>query len=96
MLYTRLPTEKELAGTGYTPADYQEEVEVWPENWPAVDLFCAMRGQWREGLSGPRGLDYGVLFQLLDRKGYTGDAWWAMFDDIVVMQSAALDAMRAQ
>jgi len=50
--------------------------------------------QWRTGFSGATGLDYAPLFQLLDRKGLTGDAWWAMFDDIRTMESEALSAMQ--
>lgn len=36
---------------------------------------------------------YPVLFALLDRAGYTGDEWQRMFDDIRLMERAALQAM---
>ncbi len=36
---------------------------VWPENWPAVQLFVALGTQWRRaGMTGARsGLDYGAI-----------------------------------
>ncbi len=36
-------------------------VEVWSCHWKALRLFVAMGTQWRTGMSGPTGLDYGVL-----------------------------------
>lgn len=79
---------------GFEPEDYESDpVEVWPENWPVVQLFDRLGTQWRVGLSGPTGLDYDTLFALIDRSGYTGAAWWQMFDDICVMERAALETM---
>lgn len=94
MFYTCLPTAEELASSGFTREDYEEEAEVWPENWPAFEIFSQLRTQWRTGLAGRTGLDYPALFALLDRHGLTGDAWWQMFDDLRAMEEAALDAMR--
>ncbi len=45
-------------------------------------------------MGGPIGLDYNVLFRLLDNMGCSEDEWSQNFDDIRVMESAALDAMR--
>lgn len=39
------------------------------------------------------GLNYASLFELIDRKGYAGEAWWQMFDDIRTLEGAALEAM---
>lgn len=44
-------------------------------------------------MNGRTGLDYTPLFQLLDRRGMTGDDWWQAFRDLQVMESAALEAM---
>lgn len=93
-MYTRPPTEQELANTGLTPADYDEEVQVWPENWPVQRLFSLMSSQWDRDINGRAGLKYQVLFELLDRKGLTGDEFWETFDDIRAMEAAAMDAMR--
>lgn len=93
MLYARLPTEEEAAKAGLTASDYEEETEVWPENWPAVQLLLQMSTQWKSGFSGRTGLDYQPLFLLMDRHGLEGDDWWSMFADLQAMEAAALAAM---
>lgn len=75
-------------------ADDFGEVEVWPENWPAVQIFSWLGTQWRTGMSGPTGLHYEPLFQMLDKKGYQGDAWWRMFHDVQILEREALAAMK--
>jgi hypothetical protein len=92
-MYARLPSEKELAGTGFTQADYEETAEVWPENWPAFVIFSTMQSQWDVGMGGPAGLKYQVLFEIMDRKGLANDDWWEMFADIQSMEAAALKEM---
>lgn len=94
-MYTRLPTAQELGESGLLPADYVETIEVWPENWPLVELFDLLDTQWHHGMNGPTGLRYDVVTEMLDRKGYTGDAWWAALNDIRAMERAALAAQRA-
>jgi len=95
VLYTRLPTQQEAEAAGFSVADYEEEAEVWPENWPAYQLFTRMITQWRIGMGGRAGMDYLVLFSLLDRQGLSGDDWQQMFDDIRAMEEAALSASLA-
>lgn len=95
-IYESTPSVEQMRAMGFEPEDFEgDEVEVWPENWPAVQLFGRLGTQWQVSVSGPSGLQYPVLFDLLDRSGYTGPEWWAMFDDIQLMERAALDAMRA-
>jgi hypothetical protein len=71
-----------------------QEVEVWPENWPSWRLFCEIETQWRTGMNGPTGLDYGPLFARLDRLGLTPDEWEIRFADIRHIEAAALTQMR--
>jgi hypothetical protein len=71
-----------------------QTVEVWPENWQTVDLFIAIATQWRIGMGGPKGLDYNVLFRMIDNLGLPSNDWKVAFDDIRVMESAALESMR--
>lgn len=66
-------------------------VEVWPENWQSFDLFVSVGTQWRIGMAGPTGLDYSALYPLLDR--LPADEWQSTFDDVRIMERAALDAM---
>lgn len=71
-----------------------QTVEVWPENWQTVDLFIAIATQWRIAMGGPTGLDYNVLFRMIDNLGLPSNDWKVAFDDIRVMESAALESMR--
>ena len=70
------------------------DVEVWPENWPIVMLFCRLRTQWQVGMSGEVGLRYEAVYPLLDR--LFADDWQQAFDDLQVLERAALDAMREE
>lgn len=66
---------------------------MWPENWPAFLMFCESMTQWRMGMSGPTGLDYGVLLYrggLMDLHGIPRGERREMMDDIRVIERAAL------
>ena len=90
-IYSRTPTEKELEGTGFTPADYEtDDFEVWPENMPAINLFSSISTQWRVGMNGPTGLDYNVLFARMERLHLSDQDHEWMFDDIRTIESEAL------
>ena len=69
-------------------------IEVWPENWPTFLLFSRLSTQWRIGMAGPTGLDYSALYPLLDKVATSSDEWDEIFEDVRVMERAALDAMR--
>ena len=92
-LYARLPTDSELNGTGLSIEDYITEVELWPENWPVIQLFRQMATQWRIGMNGPTGLDYQTLFLLIDRQELSKEDAAQMFDDMRVCEAAALEAL---
>lgn len=63
---------------------------MWPENWPAFDLFSRLRTQWFVGFGGPTGLRYEAAYPLLDRMGLSAAEWDQMFSDLQVMEAAAL------
>jgi hypothetical protein len=48
--------------------------------------------QWQVGMSGAVGLRYEAVYPLLDR--LFADDWQQAFDDLQVLERAALDAMR--
>lgn len=52
--------------------------------------------QWHTGMSGVTGLMYPPIYELLDRRGFSGEEWWRMFSDIREMERAALRALREQ
>lgn len=82
---------------GFTPEDYEETVEVWPENWPTWLIFRDCATQWRTaGMTGVKvGLDYTPLFRLMDESGLSRGEWREAFDDIRVLEGAALKAMHS-
>lgn len=86
----------ELASYGLTEADFADEdtVQVWPENWPAVGVFASLLTQWRVGMAGMVGLDYGVLPTVFRMRGVPRKDWTEMFDLIRVMEDAAMKEMR--
>ena len=69
---------------------------MWPENMAAVVLFNRIGSQWRTGMSGPTGLDYSVLFRLMDHMGLEGDDWMQMLLDIQVLETAALNELHSR
>lgn len=95
-MYQRMPTLQEMEAAGFLPEDYEtDEVEVLPENWPAIELFSRVSTQWRVGALGATGLDYGVLYPLLDKAYPISNKWFQAFDDIRLMESEALAQMKA-
>lgn len=85
---------------GFTPEDYDETVEVWPENWRSWCLYAEMSGQWRRASSGlggsvPVALDYTPLFMRMERMSLSDEEFNALFADIRVIEAAALEEMRA-
>ncbi len=84
-MYTAPPkADPEL---GLTEDDVKPEtVHVWPDVWPAVEVFDLMRTQWRAGANGPIGLDYCALPA---EASYGTD----LFEDVRIMEIEALTAM---
>lgn len=68
-------------------------VLIWPENWPAFEVFSALRTQWRVAHCGRTGLDYGALPITLRLFGIPRKDWTDVFSAIRVMESAALAEM---
>ncbi|MDF4005322.1 DUF1799 domain-containing protein [Luteibacter sp. PPL552] len=80
-----------------TEADHpRPNAELWPENWPAIQLFTRLSTQWRVGMNGPTGLDYNVVFHELDRTGVVGDDYDEMMAAIRVIESTALEEIHQQ
>lgn len=73
-------------------AEPDEAIEVWARNWPSLMAFLACETQWRvaAGLGGVirLGLDYAAV-DIVMRRAAAGDA---VFDDLMVMERAALKA----
>jgi ribosomal protein S18 acetylase RimI-like enzyme len=80
-----------MRASGFAPEDYADDfLDVWPDNWPAIQLFRDIGNQWRSGMGGPFALDYGVLFHRMDRMKLSEDDHEQMFYDIKVIEAAVL------
>lgn len=66
---------------------------MWPEHHQSVLMFIKVATQWRSGMGGREGLDYGPLLFLMNRLDLTQEKFDQMFDDIQVMEAAALQEM---
>lgn len=94
------PTE--VARKTGLPAELIEQAEgfsdclVFPDAWPSVMLFRDMGTQWRVGPGGIIGLDYKALDAVMQFRGITGGEISQRFDDIQVMESAAIELIRSR
>lgn len=61
------------------------------ENWLVVELFLRVQTQWRVGMNGPIGLDYGALQWVL--RLYEVQDQRAALEDLQIMEAAALAAI---
>ena len=70
------------------PQAPDEDFEIWPENWPAVEMFLRCQTQWRTTMNGVLGLDYGAVAWVL--KLYEVEDQRSMLQDLQVMEAAAM------
>ena len=83
-----------MRAAGYEPEDFEaDEYEVWPDNWRAFVLFSRVQTQWNMAIGGPTGLRYEAIYPLLDRETDTPNEWMELFQDVQVLESAALKQM---
>ena len=83
------------AALGLTADDLvEEEIGVWPDNMPIIEVFRCMATQWRSGFSGPTGLDYSALPFVMRTCGIKRSEWQDVFDGVRVAESVALDKWR--
>ena len=71
-----------------------EEFEIWPDNWLAVEVFISMGTQWRTGMAGATGLDYGVLRDVMALRRVPRADQSELFDWLRLMEGEALSQMR--
>lgn len=66
---------------------------MWPDNWLPLMMFRALGTQWRMGMGGPVGLDYGVFPLIYRMHGVSRKDQPEMFECLRVMESEALSIM---
>lgn len=69
-------------------------IEIWPDIWPAWQVFRACATQWRAGAGGATGIDYNVLPWLMKLHGVDDEA--AALNDLRVMERTALAIIHKQ
>lgn len=93
-MYERGPTAEQLGALGLSLADVpDEEVEVWPDAWPALRLFEAMGTQWRLGQGGASGLDYAAIPSTALMLGIKRRELPDIFPDLRILEVEALAVM---
>jgi Phage related hypothetical protein (DUF1799) len=58
-----------------------------------VSIFCKVGTQWRTGFTGPIGLDYNVVFRLMDDEGMDRREWEDTLESIQCLEAQALQTM---
>jgi hypothetical protein len=79
---------------GLTPEDYaaQNSVEVWPDNWPAVQFVVALgNGSWNMGPNGPVGFRPEAFREIRLAQRVRAADWPALLADIRAIEEGALD-----
>jgi Phage related hypothetical protein (DUF1799) len=84
---SQLKSDAEGFGIPVAPEPLDECV-VWEENWEAARIFLSASNQWRTDTGCYVGLDYGVLFKLMDL--YSVEDSRATFEAIQIIESEAL------
>lgn len=70
-----------------------DPLEIWPENWPVVEVFLALSTQWNMvAMVGPTGINYPAMETIF--RIYKVENQREMLDDLQVMERAALRAFK--
>lgn len=73
----------------------QADIEVPIGDELPVALFIDLMTQWRMGMAGPVGLDYTAIPAVMDLRDIPREERSELFDDLRVMESAALEQLRS-
>ncbi|MDH4425066.1 MAG: DUF1799 domain-containing protein [Acidovorax sp.] len=93
-------TEAEAREAGFELEDYDtEELEIWPENVQAVQMFCRIGTRWVHASGGMGAVITGVrweaMYPLIDRLNLPPGDWEDLLGALEVMEQAALPVIRA-
>lgn len=82
-----------MQGTSYLITDFignEPTVEVWDDNWDAIELYDRFSTQWRMSMHGPAALDYTVFFHELDRKGVDEETYDRVVSQLRIIENEAI------
>ena len=77
------------------PEQAADHFEVWEENWQVLEIFLKVQTQWRVGMSGLIGLDYGAVAWVLKLVA-AEDQHLALLEDLQIMERAVLSIIAKQ
>lgn len=93
-MYAKGQDTDEILSLGLLPEDFlpaEEALAVWPENRESVQVFIAMRHQWRVGGMGScTGMDFGQLDRFLSALRIRRRNHKRVFMDLLILEDAAL------
>lgn len=92
-MYCQTPSEAELTAFGFAPTDFEDVIDVWPDNFNAFVVFQTMRTQWRIGMGQCTGLDYSALPEVWRRLKIPIKDRDEVFQQVRIMEEAALEEM---
>jgi hypothetical protein len=98
-MYQPGATAKEAAALGLTLEEASgPPIEVWPDTIGSVLVFDDLGSQWVYAGAGgiPTGIQYGSIEPVLRVRKVPAEDWPQVFDDIRVMEAAALTEMHRQ
>ncbi len=74
--------------------DALEDFEVWPDNWPAVEMFLRCQTQWRTTSAGVCGLDYTAVLAVF--RLYEVEEPTTVLENLQVMEAAAVKILNKE
>jgi hypothetical protein len=92
-MYEPRASADDMAMFGLTLDDIDDDVEIWPDNWPVFRLFNSLGTQWRTGPGGATGLDYTSIRDVASYIGIKKRQIPELFPDLQVMEAEALAVM---
>lgn len=98
-MYTPGATAQEAASFGLTLEEASgPPIEVWRDTEQSVLVFDALGSQWiYAGMGGvPTGIVYASIEPVLRVRKVPAEDWAQVFEDIRVLESAALEEMHRQ
>lgn len=81
---------------GMSESDLQLTFELWGEHLQAWECFAANSTQWRVGMNGVYGLDYGPCYQWCADEGLTGSDRRRVMSEVRLIESGALQEIQEQ
>ncbi len=68
--------------------------EIWGEHETSFQIFQKFSRQWRVGMNGPTGMDYGLLPEILNgMRIIKPKARLRIIEELQTMENSALDTM---